>query len=74
MYSSMLKKANMLMLTILHLLRISEITLKPKVKVMGARPVWHYWTQGNFFRGIVIWSGAARSVIQKTFSPLHNNF
>ena len=59
MYSSMLKKANMLMLTILHLLRISEITLKPKVKVMGARPVWRYWTQGYLLKGIVIWSGAA---------------
>ena len=53
----------MLMLTILHLLRISEITLKPKVKVMGARPVWHYWTQGKFLRGIVIWSGTARVFI-----------
>ena len=59
MCSSMLKKANMLMLTILHLLRISEITLKPKVKVMGARPVWHYWTQGDLLKGIVIWSDAA---------------
>ena len=59
----MLKKANMLMLTILHLLRISEITLKPKVKVMGARPVWHYWTQGKFLRGIVIWSDATLSVV-----------
>ena len=51
MCSSMLKKANMLMLTILHLLRISEITLKPKVKVMEARPVWLYWTQGDLLKG-----------------------
>ena len=30
--------------------------------------------QGNLLRGIVIWSGAARSVVQKPYSPLHNKF
>ena len=40
--------------------------------------VWHHFNsehadmQGTLLRGIVIWSGTAWSLVQRTWSPLHN--
>ena len=42
--------------------------------------VWHHFNsehadmQGTLLRDIIIWSGASRSLLQRTWSPLHNMF